>query len=158
MPKETKDKRVTFRCGAHSIVLKPIAKSYLGEALSETNKPLPPKKEVEYMGGVKRLEDDLDNEDYKMKYNLWYAGYASRLMRICLAFGVDHVSGPQPTTDEQARIRAAFGNVTPQEEYIFWMLGLIGDNTQGFLNLALGQTEPTEEGLKEAEERFQPGS
>lgn len=159
MSKSRETKTVKFRCGAHTIILRPIPKTYLGAALAETGKPVPPKKEVEYMGGVKRLEDDLENPEYVGAHNLWYAGYADRLMRVCLAFGVEEVQGPPPTAEEQARIRAAFGkDITPQEEFVFWCFGLIGDETQGFLNLALGQGEITEEGLKEAEDRFQPSS
>lgn len=152
--KNRERKRVKFRAGARSIILKPIPQTLLADAMSEDDKPQPPMKEREYIGGVIREEPDESDEEYKQKMQLWQATYNVRMLRVCIAFGVDEIEGPPAEPKVMGQIEAAYGKQSSAELRMRWVMYLIGDNIEGFLNLALGQTVPTKEGLEEAEERF----
>lgn len=152
--KSSREKRVTFRAGKRSIVLKPIPQTLLADVISEDGKPIPPDKPKEYMGGAVRMEPDYDDEEYKERLGLWQATYNARMLRVCIAFGVDEITGPPIEQEVVGQIEAAYGRQSPGQLQMRWCMYLIGDNIEGFLNLALGQTIPTEAGLAEAEERF----
>jgi hypothetical protein len=152
--KSREDKRVKFRCGKRTIILKPIPQALLADAMSEDGKPKPPMKEVKYAGGAVKLEEDWDNEDYRGRLNTWQNNYNIRLLRLCIALGVDNIEGPAPDQDIIDKIIAAHGPQTEGELEMRWAMYLIGDEIEGFLNLAMGQTVPTQRGIEEAEERF----
>lgn len=151
---DRESKRVKFRAGARTIILKPIPQTLLADAMSEDGKPEPPMKEIEYLGGVVREEPDEKDVEYQKRYQMWQTTYNVRMLRLCIALGVDTIDGPPPDQNVIAQIEAAYGKLSSQELQMRWVMYLIGDQITGFLNLALGQTVPTKEGLEEAEERF----
>ncbi len=158
----SKNKQVRHKAGAYTFYLKPLGKGPLLMALSDADRPTPPMAEVTYAGGVKSIEPNPHDKDYRATLETWQAQYNARLFRLCITQGIDHVTDAQgneaqPSQEEAEEMRFVYSSaLSPRLVRLYWLAAILGATAMGFMNLVMGQTEVTEEGLAEAEERFQP--
>jgi hypothetical protein len=159
---DKKKKQVKHVVGALVFYLKPLPQGSFLMALSEHDKPVAPITEVEYAGGTKVMEPNPHDEGYRRDLEMWNAQYNSRMFRLCVTRGIDRVEDRQgtpvePSSDDLSDVRFVYGSNIPHRTAMhYWYADKIGDTASGFMNLVMGQTEVTEEGLEESEARFQP--
>lgn len=159
-----KNKQIRHKAGAHTFWLKPLPQGPLMMALSEEDKPEIPNTEVTYAGGVKVNEPNPNDPKYKNDIETWRAIYNSRLFRLCIVHGIDRVENGQggearPSEEAQEKVRFIYGNqISRYALLLYWYADLLGDTSQGFMSLVMGQSEVTESGLEEAEDSFRGSS
>jgi hypothetical protein len=155
-------KQVRHKAGAYTFYLRPLPKGPLLMALSDADKPQPPLAEVTYAGGVKNVEPNPRDRKYLDALETWEAQYNARLFRLCINRGIERVTDAQgkdvePSADESEDVRFVYGSaLTARAVRQYWLADILGNTAMGFMSLCMGQTEVTEEGLAEAEDRFRP--
>lgn len=160
MPAEKK--QIRHKARGHTFFLKKVEKAMVLMALSEGDKPKPPMVEVTYAGDVTAMQPNPQDPQYLQDLEIWNGQHNSRLFRICVVYGIDRVTNAKGepakmTPEEEAEIRFVYGDNLPMSSVQFyWMAKLIGNTAAGFMNLVMGQTEVTMEGLEEEEDRFRP--
>ncbi len=159
-----------FLAGNRTIILQPIPRALLADVMSELDKPAAYKREVSYMDGAVVREEEVTNpellsdeeraayEERQAEINLWNVSYVARLLRTCVAYGVKKVDGPGPTKREIELLLETYGTISEDALRRKWVLLLIGDRSQEFIDLVMGQTEITPEGLAVAEDSFRADS
>lgn len=153
-------KQVRHKAGGYTFFLKSLPQGALMMALSEADKPDAPMVEVQFAGGTTAMQPNRNDKKYQSELETWAAQYNSRLFRLCVTRGIDHVEDARggvaaPSTDELEDVRFVYGSgISHRAALHYWHADLIGDTAKGFMNLVLGQSEVTEEGLEEAEDRF----
>lgn len=157
-----KKKQIKHKAGAYTFYLKPISQAVISMTLSDYDKPRPPTVEVEYADGTKVMEQNPSAPSYLAELQQWQAVYNTRIFRLCIRFGIDHVTDAsgneaRPSRDDASAIRFIYGSNLPHDDLMFyWYAVILGNTMMGFINLALGQTEATEEDAIHAEELFRP--
>lgn len=153
-------KQIKHKAGAYTLWLKPLPKGPLMMALSEEDRPEVPMIDRVYAGDVKVTEPNPQDPKYLNDLETWRAVYNSRLFRLCVVYGVDRVENAQggeakPTGEDLESVRFIYGNnISMFAARLYWLAELIGNTASGFINLVMGQSEVTEEGLAEAEDHF----
>lgn len=159
-----KNKELKHVAAGHTFFLKPVNRAILLMTLSDSDKPKPPEREIKYAGNVTRKAPNRNDRQYQNSLNAWEAQYNSRMLRMCIVFGIDHVIENKtglpavPSDAKIAEIRFVYGDLTESEILYFYYAEIIGETERGFMNLVLGQTRATQEGLKKEEQRFRPDS
>ena len=156
-----KRRTVTHRCpGGITLELKPLPQAALLMVLAQHHEPQPPMIDVEYPGGVHVREPNPNDPDYKVSHDLWQAQHTAGLLRLCIAEGVERALNPDGSvaTPDRAAIKTNRcmngSDLAPGEIYLHWLATVIGNTVNGFIDLVMGQTEPTSAGLEEAEASF----
>ncbi len=158
--KERRTKEIRHVAGAHVFFLQALPMGPLLMALSDADKPQPPMAEVTYAGGTVVTEPNPHDPKYKAELEDWSAVYKARLFRLCVMRGIKRVETRQgdpaePTPDELEDMRFVYGAaITHRNARNYWLADILGATATGFMNLCMGQTEVTEEGLEESEEAF----
>lgn len=159
----SKDKKqIRHKAGAYTFYLKRILPGVMLMALNQDDKPRVPTVEVTYAGGVKGSELNPNDKEFLQKMENWEAMYASRLFRVCVTFGIDRVTNAageeaNPSPEEIEKIRFLYGDQTPAGIVrLYWLAEVLGNTSNGFMNLCMGQTEVTEAGMTAAEDKFRP--
>jgi hypothetical protein len=150
----SKKKRIAHKAGAATFYLKPIPRSLLRVALAEHGKPQPPTREVKFAGGGTQMRPDESDPAYQSALGLWYATYSDRLVKLCLTHGVEEVDCREPTAEELETLKLVFQPKSDGELRLLWLIEVLGDTVDGFMNLCLGQSVPTAQELGQAEEFF----
>lgn len=157
-------KQIKHKAGAYTFFLKPLPKGPLLMALSDSDRPQVPITEVQYAGGVVSSEPNPNDPAYLRAMETWSAQYNARLFRLCIVQGIDHVIDPQgkeaePNPEQSEEVRFVYGGaLSAKLTRLYWYADVLGNTAMGFMNLCMGQSEITKEGLEEAEEKFRPDS
>jgi hypothetical protein len=162
-----KQRVIRHKSGAHTFYLKPVESGALMMALSQSDKPQVPIVEVTYAGGTIGSEASPNDPNYIKSLRDWNAQYNSRLFRLCVVYGIEHVetgSGDEanPSSEDLASLRFLYGSEIPSHVLkYYWYAQILGNTSAGFMSLVLGQTHITDEELQADEDRFRsddPGS
>jgi hypothetical protein len=160
----THSKEIKHKAGAYTFFLQPIDEAILLMTLSEADRPPVPMVEVKYAGGLEGTEPNPNDPQYLKDIRDWESIHTARILRMCIVYGVKRVENALgaeafPSAVELQKIRFVYGESLPSEIAVFyWYADLLRTTARGFMNLALGQTQVTEEGLKADEERFRADS
>ncbi len=160
MSKNKKSKQLRHVVGGLTFYLKKLpAGTFLMAGSHADNKPVPPTTEVRYADGTVVNEVNRRDPKYLRDMGLWQFANNARMFRLCVVHGIDrveHANGTpaHPTEDEAAEILFVYGDLPRKVIEHYWRADKIGDTAPGFMNLVMGQTEITEEGLAKDERRF----
>jgi len=155
-----KNKQLRHVVGGLTFYLKKLpGGTFLMAGSHADNKPVPPTTEVTYADGNVVEEVNRRDPKYVRDMNLWHFANNARMFRLCVVHGIDRVehsdgSPAHPTEDEASEIRFVYGDLPRNVVEHYWRADKIGDTAAGFMNLVMGQTEITEEGLAKDERRF----
>lgn len=161
MAKIKAKKELKHKAGGLTFYLKKMPAGVFLMALSVSDKPAAPVVEVEYADGSVGSEVNRREPKYLRELALWQSNYNARIFRLCVVYGisrVEHADGTPANPDDSkvAELRFIYGDIPGSVARHYWYAEVIGDTASGFMNLVMGQSDITQEGLKKDERRFRP--
>lgn len=141
--------------GGQVFHLRPVSSMMLMRIQREidASKPVVPIVEIEIGGEHVHKEENPNDPDYRKALADWIVFQSQRLMQYTFVMGI----ADDPPPQDYARIREFFPNATDLEIKYFWIVELLGDDPAVWdlvLQVAIGQTEPTQKGIDESLESF----
>lgn len=139
-----------------TLKLRPVSAYKLRAIASEHNKckPMPPTHEVDMGNG--HFAKDYNERDplYLHKKEIWETEQSDAIAKYVLLAGVENPP-PQSFVDDH---RAMFPDEALDDIKLFWLTSIDGDKLLELINLLTGQSQVTQEGLKQAAATFQSDS
>lgn len=139
-----------------TLKLRPVSAYKLRAIASEHNKckPMPPIHEVD-LGNGQSVKDYNERDPlYLHKKEIWETEQSDAIAKYVLLAGVAN-NPPQSFVDDH---RAMFPDEADDDVKLYWLTSIESDKLLELINLLTGQSQVTQEGLKQAAATFQSDS
>lgn len=139
-----------------TLKLRPVSAYKLRAIASEYNKtkPMPPTMDVDLGNG--RFAKDYNENDriYLHCKEIWETEQSDAIAKYVLLAGVENPP-PKSFVDDHC---AMFPDEAPDDIKLYWLTSIDADKLLDLINLLTGQSQVTQEGLKQAAATFQSDS